>query len=57
MPADIVPTTVRSRMMAAVKGNNTKPEVVIQLALHRRGFWFRLHLKDLPGGPDLVFPV
>tara|TARA_R100000789_G_scaffold7097_3_gene11462 strand:+ start:23398 stop:23871 length:474 start_codon:yes stop_codon:yes gene_type:complete len=55
MPADIVSTSVRSRMMAAVKGKNTKPELVIRSALHRRGFRFRLHRKGLPGRPDLVF--
>lgn len=55
MPADTVPTAVRSRMMAAVKGKNTKPELAIRSALHRRGFRFRLHRKDLPGRPDLVF--
>ena len=42
--------------MAAVKGKDTWPELVIRSALHRRGFRFRLHLKDLPGKPDLVFP-
>lgn len=55
MPADIVSTAVRSRMMAAVKGKNTKPELIIRSALHRRGFRFRLHRKDLSGRPDLVF--
>ncbi|AUH35761.1 very short patch repair endonuclease [Paracoccus tegillarcae] len=55
MPADIVSTSVRSRMMAAVKGKNTKPELAIRSALHGRGFRFRLHRKDLPGRPDLVF--
>lgn len=55
MPADTVSTAVRSRMMAAVKSKNTKPELAIRSALHRRGFRFRLHRKDLPGRPDLVF--
>ena len=55
MPADTVSTAVRSRMMAAVKGKNTKSELVVRSALHRRGFRFRLHRKDLPGKPDLVF--
>ncbi|MDF1775036.1 MAG: very short patch repair endonuclease [Rhizobiaceae bacterium] len=41
--------------MAGIKGKNTKPELVIRSALHRRGFRFRLHRKDLPGKPDLVF--
>ena len=55
MPADTVSAAVRSRMMAAVKGKNTKPELAIRSALHRRGFRFRLHRKGLPGRPDLVF--
>lgn len=55
MPADTVTPETRSRMMAAVKGKNTKPELAIRSALHRRGFRFRLHRKDLPGKPDLVF--
>jgi len=55
MPADTVTPATRSRMMAAVKGKNTKPELIVRSALHRRGFRFRLHRKDLPGKPDLVF--
>ncbi|MDD9728222.1 very short patch repair endonuclease [Roseovarius sp. SK2] len=56
MPADTVSRVVRSRMMAGIRGKNTKPELAIRSALHRRGFRFRLHRKDLPGRPDLVFP-
>ncbi len=56
MPVDIVPATVRSRMMSGIRGKNTKPELAIRSALHMRGFRFRLHRKDLPGKPDLVFP-
>lgn len=56
MPTDIVPTTVRSRMMSGIKGKNTRPELAIRSALHSRGFRFRLHRKNLPGKPDLVFP-
>ncbi len=56
MPADRVTPEVRSRMMAGIKGSNTKPELVIRSALHHRGFRFRLHRRDLPGKPDLVFP-
>ncbi|MCI4671517.1 MAG: very short patch repair endonuclease [Bacteroidia bacterium] len=52
--ADIVPKKVRSRMMAGIKGKDTKPEVVIRKALHKKGFRYRLHLKALPGKPDLV---
>lgn len=55
MPADTVTPATRSRMMAGIKGKNTRPELAIRSALHRRGFRFRLHRKDLPGKPDLVF--
>ena len=56
MSADIVTQAVRSRMMAGIKDKNTKPELVVRSELHRMGFRFRLHRKDLPGKPDLVFP-
>lgn len=42
--------------MAAVSGKNTKPELLIRKALHRRGFRYRLHDRSLPGKPDLVLP-
>lgn len=43
-------------MMSGIKGSNTKTEIALRSALHRRGFRFRLHDKKLPGKPDLVFP-
>ncbi len=42
--------------MAGIRGRNTRPELVVRSILHRRGFRFRLHRRDLPGKPDLVFP-
>lgn len=54
--ADIVDKQTRSRMMAGIKGKDTKPELVLRRALHSRGFRYRLHTKNLPGRPDLVFP-
>lgn len=54
--ADIVDKQTRSRMMAGIKGKDTKPELVLRRALHARGFRYRLHSKNLPGRPDLVFP-
>lgn len=42
--------------MAGVKRANTQPEMVVRSALHRLGFRFRLHRKDLPGSPDIVLP-
>lgn len=46
----------RSRNMAAIKSENTKPEISVRRALHAAGFRFRLHRKDLPGKPDIVLP-
>ncbi len=54
--ADDVSREQRSRMMAGIKGKDTKPELVVRKALFRRGFRYRLHRKDLPGTPDIVFP-
>lgn len=54
--ADIVDQATRSRMMAAIKGTNTKPEILVRRALHAAGFRFRLHVKNLPGKPDIVLP-
>ncbi|MCI2400816.1 very short patch repair endonuclease [Aliiroseovarius subalbicans] len=42
--------------MAAIRGADTKPELIIRRGLHARGFRFRLHDRKLPGRPDLVFP-
>jgi DNA mismatch endonuclease (patch repair protein) len=42
--------------MSGIRGRNTRPEVFLRSALHARGFRFRLHVSDLPGKPDLVFP-
>lgn len=56
MCADRVSTAVRSRIMASIRGKDTKPELAIRSILHRRGLRFRLHRRNLPGKPDLVFP-
>lgn len=46
----------RSEIMSHIRGKNTKPELLIRSLLHRAGFRFRLHRKDLPGKPDIVLP-
>jgi DNA mismatch endonuclease (patch repair protein) len=51
---DIVDASTRSRMMAGIRGKDTRPEVLLRSALHRQGFRFRLHDRRLPGRPDLV---
>lgn len=43
-------------MMAGIGPANTKPEMLIRRALHALGYRYRLHVKGLPGKPDLVFP-
>ena len=53
---DVVSPKTRSQMMSGIQGKNTKPEVKIRKVLHRKGFRYRLHVKSLPGKPDLVFP-
>ncbi len=53
---DVVDSKTRSRMMAGIKGKNTRPEILVRSALHMRGFRFKLHDKTLPGKPDLVLP-
>lgn len=40
--------------MAAIKGRDTKPEMIVRRLLHAAGFRFRLHRRDLPGKPDLT---
>lgn len=52
---DTVTPTIRSQIMARVKGENTAPEMVVRKALHSAGYRYRLHRKDLPGRPDVVF--
>ncbi len=42
--------------MARIRGKDTKPEMIVRRACHALGLRFRLHRKDLPGKPDLVFP-
>lgn len=55
--ADVVSPAVRSRMMAGIRGKDTKPEIIIRRGLHALGFRYRLHERKLPGKPDLVFPA
>lgn len=46
----------RRRTMQAVKSSNTTPEMLVRRALHAEGYRYRLHVKSLPGCPDLAFP-
>jgi DNA mismatch endonuclease (patch repair protein) len=53
---DIVDSRTRSRMMAGIRGRNTKPELQVRRYLHSRGFRYRLHDGKLPGSPDIIMP-
>lgn len=53
---DVVDPQTRSRMMAGIRGRDTRPEMAVRRYLHAAGLRFRLHASDLPGRPDIVFP-
>jgi DNA mismatch endonuclease (patch repair protein) len=53
--ADIVDRRRRSEIMARIGPRDTRPEMIVRSAAHRLGLRFRIHRKDLPGSPDLVF--
>jgi len=53
---DIVDSRRRSEIMSRIGPRDTAPEMAVRRAAHRMGFRFRLHRRDLPGRPDLVFP-
>ncbi len=53
---DTLTPEARSERMARIGGKNTVPEIAVRRIAHRLGYRFRLHRKDLPGSPDLVFP-
>lgn len=46
----------RSWNMSRIKSSDTKPEIIVRSILHKLGYRFRLHRKDLPGKPDIVLP-
>jgi len=53
---DTLTTQQRSERMSRIRGKDTQPELVVRRSLHQSGYRFRLHRRDLPGAPDLVFP-
>lgn len=54
--ADIFDKEKRSEIMSKISRKNTSPELIIRKALFAEGYRYRLHRKDLPGNPDIVFP-
>lgn len=53
---DVLTPEQRRRNMSQIRRKNTRPEKVLRSLLHRAGFRFRLHCKELPGSPDIVLP-
>jgi DNA mismatch endonuclease (patch repair protein) len=53
---DVLTPEQRRLNMSRIRGKDTKPELVLRRGLHALGLRFRLHRKDLPGRPDMVFP-
>ena len=53
---DTLTIAERSRLMAKIRGKNTRPEIAVRSLLHRAGYRFRIHVTSLPGKPDIVLP-
>lgn len=54
--ADRLSEAQRSAVMSRVRNRDTAPEMAVRSLLHRMGYRFRLHRRDLPGTPDIVLP-
>jgi len=54
--ADVHTAAVRSFNMSRIRSKDTKPELLARKFLHKNGFRYRLHVKNLPGKPDIVLP-
>ena len=54
--ADVMTPEQRSRCMAAIKGKDTKPEMIVRKYLFSRGLRYRVQVRKLPGNPDIVLP-
>lgn len=55
MMTDTISVSERSRVMSLIRAKNTRPEMLIRRLIHAAGYRYRLHGKQLPGKPDLVF--
>lgn len=54
--ADVHSKETRSYNMSRIRSKDTKPELLVRKFLHKNGFRYRLHVKDMPGKPDIVLP-
>ena len=53
---DTLTPAERSERMSRVRSKDTKPEMLVRSLVHRMGYRYQLHARDLPGKPDMVFP-
>ena len=53
---DVVSKALRSKIMSSIRGRDTRPELTVRRYLHGYGFRYRLHVRSLPGSPDIVLP-
>jgi len=54
---DTLTPAQRSERMSRVRGKDTKPELIVRRVVRALGYRYRLHAKNLPGKPDIVFPL
>lgn len=54
--SDIMSSEARSALMSRIRSKDTRPELIVRRLAHKLGFRYRLHKRELPGTPDLVFP-
>ncbi|MBA5639791.1 DNA mismatch endonuclease Vsr [Duganella sp. LX20W] len=54
---DSVTPELRSDIMSRIRAKDTRPEMIVRRMLHKAGYRYRLHVRKLPGTPDLVFPA
>src|SRR5580658_65396 len=54
--ADVHSKEIRSYNMSRIRSKDTKPELLVRKFLHKNGFRYRLHVKNMPGKPDIVLP-
>ena len=53
---DVLTPEQRRHNMSRIRGKDTKPEMLLRRGLHGTGLRFRLHARELPGRPDMIFP-
>lgn len=53
---DVITPEQRSAIMSRIRSKDTTPELIVRRLAHALGYRFRLHVRNLPGVPDLVFP-